>query len=50
MLQEDFQNALRQIDEMKAKNRELEEKLLLAGAGKRDTVPEKQDCKVHGGR
>ena len=42
MLQEDLQNALRQIDELKAKNRKLEEKLLLAGAGKRDTVPAKQ--------
>jgi hypothetical protein len=41
-LQEDLQNALRQIDEMKARNRELEEKLLLVGAGKRDTVPAKQ--------
>jgi hypothetical protein len=41
-LQEDFQNALRQIDDLKFKNRELEEKLLLVEAGKRDTVPAKQ--------
>ena len=41
MLQ-DLQNALQQIDELKAKNWELEEKLLLAAAGKRDTVPAKQ--------
>jgi len=38
MLQEELQNALRQIDELKARKWELEEKLLLAGAGKRDTV------------
>ena len=37
MLQ-DLQNALQQIDELKAKNWELEEKLLLAAAGKRDTT------------
>jgi hypothetical protein len=30
------------IDKLKARNRELEEKLLLVEAGKRDTVPEKQ--------
>jgi hypothetical protein len=41
-LQEDLQNALRKIDELKARNREVEEKLLLVGAGKRDTVPAKQ--------
>ena len=46
MLLEDLQNELRQIDELKAKHRELEEKLLLAGAGKRDTVPAK--CMVFG--
>jgi hypothetical protein len=33
---------LRQIDELKTRNREIEEKLLLAGAGKRDTVYAKQ--------
>ena len=47
VLQED----LRQIDELKARNRELEEKLPLAGAGKRDTVPAKQKtakCMVAG--
>jgi len=42
MLQEELQNVLRQIDELKVSNRELEEKLLLAGAGKRDTVYAKQ--------
>ena len=41
-LQEDLQNALRQIDELKTRNRELEEKLLLVGAEKRDTVPSQQ--------
>ena len=38
----DLQNALRQIDELKAINRELEAKLLLAGTGNRDTMPTKQ--------
>jgi hypothetical protein len=38
ILQDKFQNALRQIDELKARKRELEEKLLLAGDGKRDRV------------
>jgi hypothetical protein len=42
MLQEELHNALRQIDELKARNRKLEEKLLLAGAGKRDIVPTEQ--------
>jgi len=42
MLQGDLQNALRQIDELKARNRKLEAMLLLAGDGKRDTVPAKQ--------
>jgi hypothetical protein len=41
-LQEDLQNALRQIDELKTRNRELEEKLLLVGAEKRDTVTSQQ--------
>ena len=40
-LQEELQNALRQIDDLKSRNRELEEKLLLVEAGKRDTVPAK---------
>ena len=39
MLQEDLQNALLQIDELKARNRELEAKLLMAGTGNRDTMP-----------
>ena len=42
MLQEDLQNALRQIDELKARNRELEAKLLMVGTGNRDTMPTKQ--------
>jgi len=42
MLQEDLQNAVRTIDELKARNRVLEAKLLLVGARKRDTVPAKQ--------
>jgi hypothetical protein len=46
MLQEDLQNALRQIDELKARNRELEAKLLMAGSGKRETMPTK--CVVVG--
>jgi hypothetical protein len=37
-----LQNALPQIDDLKFRNRELEEKLLLLEAGKRDTVPAKQ--------
>jgi hypothetical protein len=41
-LQEDLQDALKQIDELRARNSELEEKLLLVGAGKRNTVPAKQ--------
>jgi len=51
MLQEDMQNALRQINELKARDRELEAKLLPAGAGKTDTVPTKQNitkCMVVG--
>jgi hypothetical protein len=42
MLQEELHTALQQIDELKSRNRRLEEKLLLAGAGKRDIVPTKQ--------
>jgi len=42
MLQEELQNALRQIDKLKARNRELESKLLMAGTGERDTIPTKQ--------
>jgi hypothetical protein len=37
-LQEDLQNVLQQVDDLTARNRELEEKLLLVGAGKGDTV------------
>ena len=42
MLQEELQNALRQIDELKARNRELEAKSLKAGTGERDTIPTKE--------
>jgi len=42
MLQEELQNALRQIVELKARNRELEAKLLMAGTGERDRMPTKQ--------
>ena len=42
MLQEDLQNALRQIDKLKARNIELETKLLMAGTEKRDTMSTKQ--------
>ena len=42
MLQEELQNALRQIDELRAGNRALEAKILPAGDGKRDTVHAKQ--------
>ena len=51
MLQEKLQNALRQIDELKARNRELESKLLMAGTGVTDTMPTKQNvtkCMVVG--
>ena len=50
MPQEDTQNALRQIDELKARNRELEAKLLL-WTGKEDAVPTKENytkCMVVG--
>ena len=43
MLQQEMQNALRQIDELKARNRELEAKLLMAGTGERDTMHTKQN-------
>jgi len=42
MLQDDLQNSLRQIDKLKARNRELETTLLMAGNGKRDTMSTKQ--------
>ena len=42
MLQQEMQNALRQIDELKARNSELEAKLLMAGTGERDTMPAEQ--------
>jgi hypothetical protein len=40
---------MRQIDDQKFRNRELEEKSLLVEVGKRDTVPAKQVCQVRGG-
>ena len=42
MLPEELQNALRKTGELKARNRELEAKLLMAETGKRDTMPTKQ--------
>jgi hypothetical protein len=42
VLQEELQNALRQIDELKVRNRKLEAKLQMAGSGERDTMPTKQ--------
>jgi predicted RNase H-like nuclease (RuvC/YqgF family) len=42
MLQEELQNALRQIDELKARNRKLEAKLQMAGTGESDAMPTKQ--------
>jgi hypothetical protein len=45
MLHEELQNVLRQIDELKATNKELEQKLQLAGGGKRDTVAKQKDAK-----
>jgi hypothetical protein len=42
LLQEELQNALRQIDELKARNRELETRLQMAGTGESDTVQTKQ--------
>ena len=45
MLQEDLQSALRQIDELKARNREREAKLLMAGTGNRDTMPTHQSLR-----
>lgn len=42
MLQDQLNNALRQIDELRMRNNELEEKLRMAGAGKKVIVPEKR--------
>jgi len=38
MLQRDLQNSLGQIDELKARIRELELMVVMAGTGKRDTM------------
>lgn len=51
ILQEELQNVLRQIDELKTRKREVEENLLLVGTGERNTVPAKQKvakCMVAG--
>jgi hypothetical protein len=45
VLEEKLQNALRQIDELKVRNRDLEAKLQMAGSGERDTMPTKQKLK-----
>jgi hypothetical protein len=42
LIQEDLQSALRQIDELKARNRDLEAKLLMAGTGNTDIMPSEQ--------
>jgi SMC interacting uncharacterized protein involved in chromosome segregation len=42
LLQEDLKSALQQIDELKARNRELEAKLLMAGTGYTDTMSTEQ--------
>jgi predicted RNase H-like nuclease (RuvC/YqgF family) len=46
MLQEELQNALTQIDELKARNRELEAKLQMAGTGERDTMTTKENLQI----
>ena len=43
MVQEDLQNTLGQIVELKDRNRELEAKLLMAGSGTRETTLAKPD-------
>ncbi|PNF31036.1 hypothetical protein B7P43_G17867 [Cryptotermes secundus] len=45
VLQEELQNALHQIDELRARNRELEEQVQRAGAGKSDAVVTQKDTK-----
>jgi predicted RNase H-like nuclease (RuvC/YqgF family) len=50
-LKKDLQNAPRQIDDLKTRNMELEEKLLLVGTGRKVPVPAKQTrtkCMVSG--
>jgi hypothetical protein len=44
MLRKKLQNTPRQIDELKSRNRDLEENLQLAGTGKRDAVSERKDA------
>jgi hypothetical protein len=41
-LQEDLQRSLRQIDKLKARNRELEAKLQMAGNGNTNKTPTKK--------
>jgi len=41
LLQQDLQKALRRIDELKVRNKVLEEELIQARAGKRNPVPVK---------
>jgi hypothetical protein len=43
VLQEELQNTLRQIEDLKVRNKELEAKLQMAGTGKRDIMPTKQN-------
>ncbi|PNF19592.1 hypothetical protein B7P43_G17139 [Cryptotermes secundus] len=45
VLEEELQSALHQIDELKARNRELEEQVQRAGAGKSDAVVTQKDTK-----
>jgi len=45
VLKEKLQNALRQIDELKVRNRELEAKLQMAGSGKKGSMPTNQKAK-----
>ena len=45
MLQEKLQNALRLIDELKVRNRELEVKLQMAGSGEKSSMPTNQKVK-----
>ena len=42
MLQQKLENALRQIDELQVRNRELEPKLQMAGTGDKDSMSTKQ--------
>ena len=50
MLQEELQNALRQIDELKVRNRELEAVTNGRNWGERHNAYKAKGCKVYGGR